>query len=1270
MAAASYLATLAVLSIIQWNAQGMSAHGHELLRFVDQKNKTNETIHLICIQETWFSDDKSLYLPGYTCILKNRKSQYRGGCAFYIHDSIQYADPLFKSDLELQTIDLYFANSTVRIINFYNPCKQLNNDIMEELKRSIQEQNKYIIVGDFNSHNTLWGSEKTDHNGKIIETFINETNMVLLNDGSGTRMDPRNAKVSVLDLSITSPSLSGKCDWCTMQGLFGSDHYPISIQITLDKSYIKHSDPNIQPEIKEIRRSFRNMNWTLFSSECEKIFTDKIKDCVNKDPIELHSFFIDSVTNIIQKISPPKVKQQRKPIPWWNKTCSDKIKERNKARRKLNRTISIENLNDFLKKKAEAQKFLRECERQYWNKFCQKLNRYIPESNIWACIKRLNGVQTKAKRIPVLKYKNTFIQSDQDKANLFGNFFHTVFTTETPKPDENIQVWTTNKRNNINDSNSPEEKNRHVLNESFSIGELNRAIEKKRNSSPGKDGIPYIVYQNLPLVARKYILFFLNLMWESKQIPPQLKHSVMVPILKQNADSSDVSSYRPIALSSCLIKIMETMIKSRLDWFLEKHELLPPFMNGFRRGRSVIDSIVNLENDVQKHINNKEHTLAVFLDINKAYDTIWIDGLIHKLKNIGIQGNILHFFYNFLLNRTYQVRVGSKFSQDFKMDRGLPQGSILSPTLFNIMLSDIPTDPSIKISLYADDCAIWISGKNIPFITQKMQSYLNVLYSWFISWGLQLSQRKTVPLLFTKSTKVHELNLTLNKIPLKCENTHRFLGILFDKKLTWVQHIENIANRCKKKMNILRCLTGTPWGSSSKSLIMVYRAYIRSLLDYGCEAYDSASDNVKKVLDSIQYQCLRICAGALPLTPLASLQVEMGEAPLDLRRQQIALKYKHSIEQQPTHPVFPSLQPCWQYHYMDEKHCNKPFGYRTANSENLSVERFKPLHFPPWLLVEPVISTELSDLVSKSDNPIFLQQMSLETINTKWNNQLHIFTDGSKLPKEGRCSASFCVPAFSYQQSKRLRDGTSSYRGELAAIMLALNWVKQLDNLYVGAVIFCDSLSALLAIKNKKEENFISEILVSLSHLKIKSIDVSFEWIPSHCGIIGNERADFYAKAALAKRIEITNHLNISEANSILESRLISLWQTRWENSPNSHYRRITNLVSQSFNCTLQRPKEKIIRQLRLGVLGLNEDLGRMKIHPTGHCDFCQEIETVEHYIVKCPKYIIERSMLIAEANIVNQEDILKLLNSQERDIQNALYRFVQRTKRFNKKSK
>ena len=181
---------------------------------------------------------------------------------------------------------------------------------------------------------------------------------------------------------------------------------------------------------------------------------------------------------------------------------------------------------------------------------------------------------------------------------------------------------------------------------------------------------------------------------------------------------------------------------------------------------------------------------------------------------------------------------------------------------------DIPTNPHIDILTYADDIVIYMSGNSTKYIGKKIQEYLNQLNAWFEKWGLKLSLSKTIPVLFSKSVRPHYPAIKLNDNPLTFASSHKFLGITFDSKLQWHPHIENITKRCKRKMNFLRCLSGTKWGSSTKSLLMIYRSYIRSLLDYGCEAYDSASKSVKKPLDSIQYQALKVCTGTLPLTPL------------------------------------------------------------------------------------------------------------------------------------------------------------------------------------------------------------------------------------------------------------------------------------------------------------------------------------------------------------------------------------------------------------------
>ena len=113
----------------------------------------------------------------------------------------------------MQLINLHIGNSTISIVNYFNPCKQLEEKDMNSLLHHVKDPTKLIIVGDFNSHNTLWGSVNTDSNGHLIENFIIQNDMVVLNDGSGTRMDPHSGKTSCLDLSLTSSSLANKCEW-------------------------------------------------------------------------------------------------------------------------------------------------------------------------------------------------------------------------------------------------------------------------------------------------------------------------------------------------------------------------------------------------------------------------------------------------------------------------------------------------------------------------------------------------------------------------------------------------------------------------------------------------------------------------------------------------------------------------------------------------------------------------------------------------------------------------------------------------------------------------------------------------------------------------------------------------------------------------------------------------------------------------------------------------------------------------------------------------
>jgi len=177
----------------------------------------------------------------------------------------------------------------------------------------------------------------------------------------------------------------------------------------------------------------------------------------------------------------------------------------------------------------------------------------------------------------------------------------------------------------------------------------------------------------------------------------------VLPVPKADKDKSDPCNHRPIALTSCLCKVMERMINSRLVWYLEKNKLITNVQSGFRKRRSTTDQLVRLETFIREAFIQKQHAVAIFFDLEKAYDdTTWKHGIMKDLFDAGLRGRLPLFIQGFLQNRHFQVRLGSHTSDVFAQEMGVPQGSILSVTLFAIKINSIvkSLSPGVECSLY------------------------------------------------------------------------------------------------------------------------------------------------------------------------------------------------------------------------------------------------------------------------------------------------------------------------------------------------------------------------------------------------------------------------------------------------------------------------------------------------------------------------------------------------------------------------------------------
>ena len=219
----------------------------------------------------------------------------------------------------------------------------------------------------------------------------------------------------------------------------------------------------------------------------------------------------------------------------------------------------------------------------------------------------------------------------------------------------------------------------------------------------------------------------------------------MVPIPKPNRDLLDPTNYRPIALTSCLCKTMERMVNDRLVWVLESKKLISKFQCGFQKDHSTLDHLVRLEHFIREAFAKKKQVLEVFFYLEKAYDTTWKHGILTDLFDLEFRGRLPTFIQNFLSDRHFQVKSGTDFSNSYLQENGVPQGSILSPMLFNLKINNIIKSVSnnANASLFVDDFAFYIEGKYLKHLERTMQLCINKIQKWVAENGFKFSISKT-----------------------------------------------------------------------------------------------------------------------------------------------------------------------------------------------------------------------------------------------------------------------------------------------------------------------------------------------------------------------------------------------------------------------------------------------------------------------------------------------------------------------------------------------
>jgi len=557
----------------------------------------------------------------------------------------------------------------------------------------------------------------------------------------------------------------------------------------------------------------------------------------------------------------------------------------------------------------------------------------------------------------------------------------------------------------------------------------------------------------------------------------------------------------------------------------------------------------------RKLIQNE--VLTFFFDIEKAYDTVSRNQVLKHLAEMGVRGNMFRYAEEFLKDRRFRVKISDQLSGEAVQEEGVPQGLSFSVQVFKVAMDQIQKFVGdCEMFLFADDIAFVfvLKGKKLPETRRKqIQKNLDELVRWAQSFGMKLSDKKSKIVKFTKrkspivlpSFKIGDKNIS------QVSET-KFLGVIFDEKLTFRSHIDSTVEKASKDISILKFLGSNKLGVCRNSLLHVLNSKIRSKLEYGEMIMRNASQGQLRKLDVVYNRGLRVCLGAYRTTPVKSLYGEAGVLTLDARRRMSAQKFLVKVLGQRQHFLADALKKplkrlnAAQLRRKNNKESNLRETYTELENRGVAEVKSTANHLSTPLWMKSNIKFDL-DLHRKNGTvqtkdalpPEEWQDYARKKLE-QYKNFTIRFTDGSKIEDQTGFAV---VSKNGLIYSSRLANNTSVYTAEQMGIYHAASEPTSGNKV----AIFTDSLSSILALMSRDDSNLSTLLFLNLMEELKKEIVLI--WIPSHMGIPGNDRADREAKLAAESHIVFDPVYHVKDALNIIErcetDAAVQMWYSR-----------------------------------------------------------------------------------------------------------------------------